>query len=116
MTAVLDEKQRGAMLAHIPLGRYLHPDKECWALITGASDGIGFGLAEELCLRGFNVILHSRNRDKLELKKRELEAQFPKSQIAIAVGDAGEGFDAGVTFEEAIPERFEFLAKRGDDA
>jgi 17beta-estradiol 17-dehydrogenase / very-long-chain 3-oxoacyl-CoA reductase len=72
------------------LSRYLHPNKECWALVTGASDGIGFGLAQELCLRGFNVILHSRNREKLELKKRELEAQFPKSRIAIAVGDAGE--------------------------
>lgn len=33
-----------------------------WALVTGATNGIGFGFCEELCERGFNVILHGRNK------------------------------------------------------
>ncbi|KAJ5167462.1 uncharacterized protein N7482_006243 [Penicillium canariense] len=42
-----------------------------WALVTGATDGIGFGFCEELCARGFNVILHGRNREKLERRMRD---------------------------------------------
>ena len=63
-----------------------------WALITGSSDGIGKGFAQELCRRGFNVILHGRNEQKLKAVKAELEQQWPDSQIKIIVFDAGTGF------------------------
>jgi hypothetical protein len=40
-----------------PLHRYLgnQQGKSSWALVTGASDGIGEGFAHELCSHGFNV-------------------------------------------------------------
>jgi 17beta-estradiol 17-dehydrogenase / very-long-chain 3-oxoacyl-CoA reductase len=36
-----------------------------WALITGASDGIGKGFAIELAKQNFNLILIARNSEKL---------------------------------------------------
>lgn len=52
-----------------------------WALVTGATDGIGFGLAQELCSRGFNVILHGRSQPKLDAKAAELTAAFPRRAV-----------------------------------
>ncbi|CAF4357717.1 unnamed protein product, partial [Adineta steineri] len=46
-----------------------------WALVTGASDGIGKAIALELSSRGFKVILHGRNRTKLEAVAKELKGE-----------------------------------------
>ena len=58
-----------------------------WALVTGASDGIGKGFAEELCNRGFNIILHGRNETKLNAVRQELLKQWPKLEIKILIFD-----------------------------
>lgn len=58
-----------------------------WALVTGATDGIGFGFCEELCARGFNVILHGRSAAKLEKRQRELQAEFPSRKLGIVLLD-----------------------------
>ncbi|KAJ5114345.1 hypothetical protein NUU61_000104 [Penicillium alfredii] len=65
-------------------------DQPNWALVTGATDGIGLGFSQELCARGFNVILHGRNRAKLEQRQRELRAEFPERATAIIVCDVQE--------------------------
>lgn len=78
---------------------YLLPSRLCtrynpsqtqpnWALVTGATDGIGFGFAQELCARGFNVILHGRNSEKLNRRREELAAEFPNAKLGIVVRDA----------------------------
>ena len=41
-----------------------------WALVTGASKGIGFGIAEKLVGDGANVVLVARNVDDLEEARR----------------------------------------------
>ncbi|KAJ5725106.1 uncharacterized protein N7483_006463 [Penicillium malachiteum] len=64
-----------------------NPTNNNWALVTGATDGIGFGFCQELCSRGFNVILHGRNAKKLERRARELEAEFPRCKTGIVVLD-----------------------------
>lgn len=69
------------------LTKHYNPTGANWALVTGASDGIGYGFCEELCARGFNVILHGRNRTKLEARTRELAAQFPNRKTGIVVLD-----------------------------
>ncbi|KXS94905.1 hypothetical protein AC578_7667 [Pseudocercospora eumusae] len=70
------------------LHSYIDPKKPSWALVTGASDGIGRGFAEELLSRGFNVILHGRNPSKLERVKAELMIRWPERQMEILVLDA----------------------------
>ena len=45
-----------------------------WALITGASDGLGKAFAQELARLGFNLILVSRTPSKLDRLKDELQA------------------------------------------
>ena len=67
--------------------RYLYGPSP-WALVTGASDGIGFGIAQELATNGFNVILHGRNPGKLEKTKIQLEGEFKSVQFRIAVLNA----------------------------
>lgn len=65
-----------------------NPTGTNWALVTGATDGIGFGFAQELCARGFNVILHGRNAEKLQRRQRELQAEFPNAKLGFVVRDA----------------------------
>jgi uncharacterized protein len=57
-----------------------------WALVTGASAGIGTALARELAAGGTNLILTARRRDRLELLARELDAKH-HIQTEICVAD-----------------------------
>ncbi|KAF4553060.1 Short chain dehydrogenase-like protein 29 [Elsinoe fawcettii] len=59
-----------------------------WALITGASDGIGYGFAESLLSRGFNVLLHGRNPSKLSGIQSRLSSLYPAAQIQTVIADA----------------------------
>jgi short-subunit dehydrogenase len=65
-----------------------NPTRKNWALVTGATDGIGFGFAQELCARGFNVILHGRSVEKLQRRQRELQAEFPDAKLGYVVRNA----------------------------
>lgn len=47
-----------------------------WALIAGASEGIGYSFARALAERGLNLVLLSRRRHLLEKVGRELEDSY----------------------------------------
>lgn len=73
------------------LQRYAHVSADGrlpWALVTGASDGIGRAFAEELALRGFNVVLHGRNKEKLDIVKADLQKKHPETLFRILIADA----------------------------
>jgi len=53
---------------------------QCYAVITGATDGIGKSLAKDLYRKGFNLIVHGRNEEKLEATVEEIKA-FRKDGI-----------------------------------
>jgi len=79
------------------LSKYKAGKKEPWALVTGATDGIGKAYAEELAARKFNIILLSRTQSKLEEVKKEIEQQF-KVKVQLLVVDAGRATEE--TFQE----------------
>lgn len=56
-----------------------------WALVTGASEGIGREIAREAAVRGLNVVLVARRRALLESVAREIESV---SARAVRVVDA----------------------------
>ncbi|WP_343674062.1 SDR family NAD(P)-dependent oxidoreductase [Chitinophaga sp.] len=59
--------------------RYLVPD--AYALVTGATDGIGKAIALELASKGFNLVIHGRNKEKLTLVTQEIKAINPACKV-----------------------------------
>ena len=86
-TTIQFTRQATVFLLPSTLKKHYNRRGNNWALVTGATDGIGFGFCQELCARGFNVILHGRNHAKLEQRARELEAEFPACKTGIVVLD-----------------------------
>ncbi len=74
--------------------QYLH-GKAPYAIVTGATDGIGKATAAELLTRGFNVILHGRNEAKMQKVVEELRASARmkgrSADIRYFVADASKG-------------------------
>ncbi|WVZ86177.1 hypothetical protein U9M48_033007 [Paspalum notatum var. saurae] len=63
-----------------------------WALVTGATDGIGRALAFRLAAADLGVVLVGRSPDKLAAVSAEVEARHPGTQVRTFVLDfAGDG-------------------------
>jgi short-subunit dehydrogenase len=77
-----------------------------WALITGASSGIGWALAEQLAARGANLVLTARRADRLARLADDVTTRY-KVQAQIFTADLarpqapGEIF--GFTEEKRLP-------------
>lgn len=57
-----------------------------WALVTGASDGIGREIAREAAARGLHVVLVARRRPQLESLARDIESASARS-VRICAAD-----------------------------
>ncbi len=77
-----------------------------WALVAGASDGVGAGIAEELAGRGLNVVLLSRRQSVLDdvsagisertgSQTRTLAVDFAEPGAARAVAEATKDLEIG---------------------
>ena len=82
-----------------------------WALVTGASAGIGAALARELAGHGAKLILTARRKDRLETLAAELAAQGTEVRIVVAdlndpaapqqIYDATEGLQVDILVNNA---------------
>ncbi len=77
-----------------------------WALVTGASAGIGLALAEELAVGGTNLVLTARRKDRLDALAERLSSKY-KIQIEVFPADL---------VDPAAPEKiFAFTREKGID-
>ncbi|MEO1652119.1 MAG: SDR family NAD(P)-dependent oxidoreductase [Bacteroidota bacterium] len=60
-----------------------------WALITGASSGIGREIAERLAEAGLNLLIHGRRLSELQALKQSINQQYPV-EVRITSGDLSE--------------------------
>ena len=60
-----------------------------WAIVTGASSGIGLELASQLAEAGFNLVINSRHIDKLEEVEKQLKVNT-SIEIKIVASDVSE--------------------------
>jgi short-subunit dehydrogenase len=58
-----------------------------WAVVTGASSGLGRGLAVRLALRGMSVVLTGRNRVRLDEAASEIRRAAPQVHVETVVAD-----------------------------
>jgi 17beta-estradiol 17-dehydrogenase / very-long-chain 3-oxoacyl-CoA reductase len=56
-----------------------------WAVVTGASEGIGKGYATALAKRGLNVVIMSRSQEKLQKVAEEIKGKYSVEVMVIAV-------------------------------
>ncbi len=56
-----------------------------WALVTGASDGIGRATARQLARQGYNLVVAARRKDALDQLSAEIREETGREVRAIAV-------------------------------
>uniref|UniRef100_A0A8C6W0G0 Hydroxysteroid (17-beta) dehydrogenase 12b n=1 Tax=Nothobranchius furzeri TaxID=105023 RepID=A0A8C6W0G0_NOTFU len=89
-------------------GRLISPNSlGKWAVVTGATDGIGKAYAEELARRGFSIVLISRSLEKLDdvskaiaskcgVETKTIAADFSSAEIYSKIEDGLAGLEIGV--------------------
>ncbi|KAK4028992.1 hypothetical protein OUZ56_022009 [Daphnia magna] len=75
-----------------------------WAVVTGATDGIGRAYAEELASHGLNIVLISRSPYKLQNVAAEIESQYKVKTKIIDVD-----FTNGIEIYDRIKKEIEGL-------
>jgi 17beta-estradiol 17-dehydrogenase / very-long-chain 3-oxoacyl-CoA reductase len=74
-----------------------------YAVVTGATDGIGKAVAMELAGRGFNIVVHGRNNEKLQTVKGEIEKAHSGRQVVTIVHDAGANSRLDISAIKSLP-------------
>ena len=70
--------------------------KHSWAVVTGSSDGIGLAISQELARRDFNIVIVSRNLQKMQGAQRAIQGVNPKCEVKLVEFDFTETTDHAV--------------------
>jgi short-subunit dehydrogenase len=73
-------------------------------LITGASSGLGAGMARILAAKGHHLALTARRVDRLEALKAEIEAAHPDVEVVVHALDVNDHDQVFALFKESIRE------------
>ncbi len=79
-------------------------DGQRWAVVTGASSGIGAEMARVLAERGYALVLVARREERLQALAGEIRAARPSSGIEVLTLDL-EDRDAPMDLVESLTER-----------
>jgi short-subunit dehydrogenase len=75
-----------------------------WAVVTGATSGIGLELATQLAGAGFNLIISSRNQENLQKTARLLKTLAPIQLITLEADvSSPEGIDTIIMAATGLP-------------
>ena len=74
-------------------------------LITGASSGLGEGMAREFAKHGRNLALCARRTERLDALKQELEKAYPEIKVSVKALDVNQHDDVFAVFK-AFKEEF----------
>lgn len=120
-------------------GKNLKKEYGEWAIVTGATDGIGKGMAKELVKKGLKVLLISRSPEKLAETSKELGADRTETlaidysnfdaaaktklkekisgkEIGVLVNNVGCSYDHAEFFEMLADEEVDKLVKLNIDS
>lgn len=64
-----------------------------WALITGASSGIGWATAQSLAAQGFGILATGRRSEKLQELEKSLKSSYPQVAVKWACFDVSDRFE-----------------------
>ena len=109
------------------MSRSLRARYGAWALVAGASQGFGASFADELARRGMNVVLVSRQSDRLEELAQRLRADYgaearclifdlAEQDAAAAIGNAVSNLDLGILIYNAAYVPVGQFLETGEDA
>lgn len=76
-------------------GKNLRKHYGTWAVVTGATDGIGKAMAFEFAKKEMNIVLISRSKDKLDTCADEIKSKNPKIEVRVLAVDFSK-FDESV--------------------
>ncbi len=71
-----------------------------WAIITGASSGIGSATAKAMAAEGYHLYLLARRQDRLENLQKEIQKDHPQIKIKIALVDVTKASEVDAFFKQ----------------
>ena len=72
-----------------------------YALVTGASAGIGMEIAKDLAVRGYDLILTARREDRLNKLRGQILSKYPDRKVLVIPADLSKREECVRLFEES---------------
>ena len=72
-----------------------------YALVTGASAGIGLEIARYLAVKGYDLILTARREDRLQKVRRQILDKYPDRKVLVIPADLSRREECLRLFEES---------------